>query len=74
MSDYIALSIIRGSVEAGSALPGAPVVDDGLGSRPVRRSVRRSLATTLRSAATVERRLADRLDPAPACRPASARA
>ena len=72
MSDYIALSIIRGSVEAGSALPGAPVVDDG--SRPARQSVRRSIATTLRSAATIERRLADRLDPAPACRPASARA
>jgi hypothetical protein len=34
--------------------------------------VRRSLATTLRSAAAVERRLADRLDPA-VCRPVAAR-
>lgn len=73
MSDYIALSVIRGNAsEAQSALPGAAVVDDGYTPRPARRPVRRSLAATLRSAASVEHRLADRLDPA-VCRPAAAR-
>jgi hypothetical protein len=65
MSDYIALTINRtseGSL-AQSALPGAPVVDDGLRVRPVR-PVRRSLAATLRAAASAERRWADRIDPA----------
>jgi len=73
MSDYIALSIIRGNAsEAQSAQPGAPVVDDGYSPRPARRPVRRSLASTLRSVASVEHRLADRLDPA-VCRTATAR-
>jgi hypothetical protein len=67
MSDYLALTTIRhGAFEATSALPGSPVVDDGV--RPVAvetaRPVRRSLAATLRAAASVERRWADRLDPA----------
>jgi hypothetical protein len=74
MSDYIALTINSnaGASLARSAGPDAPVVDDGFDSRPARRTVRRSLATTLRSTAAVERRWADRLDPA--CRPATARA
>jgi hypothetical protein len=72
MSDYIALTINSnaGAALARSARPDAPVVDDGASTRPARRSVRRSLAVTLRSTAAVERRLADRLDPA--CRPAHA--
>ncbi len=75
MSDYIALTINSnaGAALARSARPDAPVVDDGRGTRPARRPVRRSLATTLRAAAVFERRLADRIDPA-ACRPATARA
>jgi hypothetical protein len=74
MSDYIALTINSnaGAAVARSARPDAPVVDDGLGTRPARRPVRRSLATTLRTAAAGQRRLADRLDPA--CRPVHARA
>ena len=74
MSDYIALTINSnaGAAVARSARPDAPVVDDGLGTRPARRPVRRSLATTLRTAAAEQRRLADRLDPD--CRPAPARA
>lgn len=65
MSDYIALVINRipESTLAQSALPNAPVVDDGFRVRPAR-PVRRSLAATLRAAATVERRWAERLDPA----------
>jgi hypothetical protein len=68
MSDYIALTINR-TAEASlaqSALPGAPVVDDGFRERPARavRPVRRSLAATLRAAASAERRWADRIDPA----------
>ena len=72
MSDYIALTINRnaGAALARSAGPDAPVVDDGFRTRPARRPVRRSLASTLRTAAAAERRLADRLDPA--CRPAHA--
>lgn len=74
MSDYIALTINSnaGGALARSARPDAPVVDDGPGAGPARRSVRRSLAVTLRNAAALERRLADRLDPA--CRPAPASA
>jgi hypothetical protein len=74
MSDYIALTINSnaGASGARSARPDAPVVEDGLSTRPDRRPVRRSLATSLRAAAAVERRLADRFDPA--CRPAPARA
>ncbi|GAA2732825.1 hypothetical protein GCM10009867_09570 [Pedococcus aerophilus] len=74
MSDYIALTINSnaGAALARSARPDAPVVDDGHATRPARRPVRRSLATTLRAVAVAERRLADRLDPA--CRPAAARA
>lgn len=68
MSDYLALAINSRGKDglAQSALPDAPVVDDGRAERPVRttRPVRRSLAATLRSAARVERRWADRLDPA----------
>jgi hypothetical protein len=73
MSDYIALTINSnaGAALAQSALPDAPVIDDGHSQRPARRPVRRSLATTLRSVAAVERRLADVLDPA-VCRPAAA--
>jgi hypothetical protein len=68
MSDYIALAINRnteGSL-AQSARPGSPVVDDGFRERPARavRPVRRSLAVTLRAAASAERRWADRIDPA----------
>jgi hypothetical protein len=72
MSDYIALTINSnaGAALARSARPDAPVVDDGAGTSPARRPVRRSLASSLRSVAAVERRLADRLDPA--CRPAHA--
>ena len=75
MSDYIALTINSnaGAALAQSARPDAPVVDDGLSTRPARRTVRRSFATTLRSTATVQRRWADRIDPA-VCRPATARA
>jgi hypothetical protein len=75
MSDYIALTINSnaGAALARSARPDAPVVDDGRGSRPARRTVRRSRATTLRAAAVFERRLADRIDPA-VCHPATARA
>ena len=74
MSDYLALTINSnaGAALARSARPDAPVVDDGPRPRPARRPVRRSLATTLRSVAAVERRLADRLDPA-VCRPLAAR-
>ncbi|HET8768983.1 hypothetical protein RKE38_12720 [Phycicoccus sp. M110.8] len=66
MSDYLALTTIRlNGSEATSALPGAPVVDDGWHPAPVAaaRPVRRSVAATLRAAASVERRWADRLDP-----------
>ncbi|QGN57823.1 hypothetical protein [Nostocoides sp. HKS02] len=66
MNDFIALSITRSigdASEARSALPHAPVVDDGYAPRPAR-AVRRSLATTLRTAAAVEHRWANRLDPA----------
>jgi hypothetical protein len=63
MSDYIALTAVRlASSEALSARPDAPVVDDGYVERPARQ-VRRSLAATLRTVASVERRWADRLDP-----------
>ena len=74
MSDYIALTINSnaGAALARSARPDAPVVDDGRSASPARRPVRRSLATTLRTAAAGQRRLADRLDPA--CRPAHASA
>ena len=66
MSDYIALTINSnaGAALAQSARPDAPVVDDGLSTRPARRPMRRSLATSLRAVAVFERRLADRLDPA----------
>ena len=67
MSDYIALTAVHlAGSEARSARPDAPVVDDGYTERPDRgtRPVRRSLAATLRSVASVERRWADRLDPA----------
>lgn len=67
MSDYLALTTIRHHrSEAASALPGAPVVDDGWRPAPLAtaRPVRRSVAATLRAAASVERRWADRLDPA----------
>jgi len=73
MNDFVALSVIRGQAsEAGSARPGAPVVDDAVAVRRSRGALRRSLATTLRVTATVERRLADRLDPV-ACTPVAAR-
>jgi hypothetical protein len=64
MNDFIALSITRmaGASEARSALPQAPVVDDGYTPRPAQ-VVRRSLAATLRTAAAVEHRWANRLDP-----------
>lgn len=64
MNDFIALSITRmaGAGEAQSALPQAPVVDDGYAPGPPR-VVRRSLASTLRTAAAVEHRWANRLDP-----------
>jgi hypothetical protein len=39
-------------------------VDDGYHPRPAAQVVRRSLASTLRSAAAVEHRWANRLDPA----------
>ena len=70
MSDYIALTINSnaGTALAQSAQPGAPVVDDGVRTRPARRTVRRSFATTLRTTASVQHRWADRIDPA--CRPA----
>jgi hypothetical protein len=66
LNDFIALSIIRktGADLPQSALPQAPVTDDGYTPRPVRQGVRRSLATTLRTTASLERRWADRLDPA----------
>jgi hypothetical protein len=68
MRDYIALVINRNTEAtlAHSARPGAPVVDDGFRERPARavRPVRRSLAATLRAAASAERRWADRIDPA----------
>jgi hypothetical protein len=65
MSDHLALTTIRHHrSEAASALPGAPVVDDGWRPAPATRPVRRSLAATLRAAASVEHRWADRLDPA----------
>lgn len=71
MNDFIALTTIRrgGVSEALSARPDAPVVDDGYAAKPAPvaaapRGVRRSLAATLRAAAKVERRWADRLDPA----------
>ncbi|HEV7196620.1 MAG TPA: hypothetical protein VGN19_11825 [Pedococcus sp.] len=67
MNDFIALSIIRtisGATDAQSALPNAPVVDDGFTPRPARQVMRHSLAATLRSAAAVEHRWANRLDPA----------
>ena len=72
MSDYIALTINSnaGAALARSATPDAPVVDDGFTTRPARGTVRRSFATTLRSSASVQRRWADRIDPA--CRPAAA--
>jgi len=72
MSDYIALTINSnaGAALARSARPDAPVVDDGVGTWPARRSLRGALAGSLRSIAALERRLADRLDPA--CRPAAA--
>ena len=72
MSDYIALTINSnaGAALAQSAQPGAPVVDDGVRTGPARQAVRRSFATTLRSTASVQRRWADRIDPA--CRPAHA--
>jgi len=65
MSDYIALTINSnaGAALARSARPDAPVVDDGVSTRPARRTVRRSLATTLRGTASVQRRWANRLDP-----------
>jgi hypothetical protein len=70
MNDFIALSIIRthpgATTPAQSALPNAPVVDDGVTARPAGRVVRRSVATTLRSAASLEHRWANRLDPAAA--------
>jgi hypothetical protein len=72
MSEHIALTAIRGIQDAQSARPWAPVVDDGFSPRPARRTVRRSVAATLRLAAVVERRWADRLDPA-AARPLVAR-
>jgi len=63
MSDHIALTAVHlAGSEARSARPDAPVVDDGYAERPAR-PVRRSLATTLRTVASVERRWADRLDP-----------
>ncbi len=72
MSDFVALAAVHGASEAVlSARPDAPVVDDGWSPRPARRSVRRSLASTLRSAAQTERRWADRLDPV--AQPAAAR-
>ena len=67
MNDFIALSFIRtiaGTSDARSALPNAPVVDDGYTPRPTRQVMRQSLAATLRSAAAVEHRWANRLDPA----------
>ena len=67
MNDFIALSITRtigNASEARSALPDAPVVDDGYTPRPAGQVVRRSLATTLRTAAAAEHRWANRLDPA----------
>jgi hypothetical protein len=71
MSDYVALPAVRSAAQdVLSARPDAPVVDDGWRPRPARRTVRRSLATTLRTAAQAERRWADRLDPAS---PAAAR-
>jgi hypothetical protein len=71
MHDLVALSIIQGQAsEARSARPDAPVVADAVGGRRSH-GLRRSLATTLRTAATAERRFADRLDPV-ACTPAAA--
>jgi hypothetical protein len=73
MNDFVALSVIRGQAsEARSARPDAPVVDDAAGVRHSGDTLRRSLATTLRITAAVERRLADRLDPA-VCTPVAAR-
>ncbi|WP_270888612.1 hypothetical protein [Pedococcus sp. 5OH_020] len=66
MNDLIALSIIRSTSASGlaqSALPQAAVTDDGYAPAPNGATVRRSLATTLRSVASLERRWADRLDP-----------
>jgi hypothetical protein len=63
MSEYIALTAVHlAGSEARSARPDAPVVDDGRAHRAAR-PVRRSLASTLRTVASVERRWADRLDP-----------
>ncbi|SDO71931.1 hypothetical protein SAMN04489867_0406 [Pedococcus dokdonensis] len=72
MSDYIALTINSnaGASLARSARPDAPVVDDGFTTRPSRRAVRSSFATTLRTAAAAQRRWADRIDPA--CAPVRA--
>jgi hypothetical protein len=71
MNDLIALHIVSSGTEAQSARPGAPVVPDEVGAHRSRQSVRRALAATLRTAASAERRWADRLDPA--CTPAPAR-
>lgn len=64
MNDLVALSINRSSHGglAQSALPDAPVVEDGPAGRPAR-PVRRLLATALRATASTERRWAERLDP-----------
>lgn len=73
MNDLIALNVIHTrAVEAQSARPDAPVVwDEVPADRPSRQVLRRSLAAALRTVASVERRWADRLDPA--CNPAPAR-
>jgi hypothetical protein len=60
MFEYVALAAVRPlTSDALSAQPWAPVVDD----RP-RRRARAAAAATLRSAASVEHRWAERLDPA----------
>jgi hypothetical protein len=73
MNDLIALNLIHTAAsEARSARPGAPVVPDLEAARaPSRQLLRRSAAAVLRTTSSMERRWADRLDPA--CHPAVAR-
>lgn len=62
MSDLIAFMINRYNAEARSALPNAPVIEDGYRKRRGR-PLRGLLAATLSTAASAACRWADRLDP-----------
>src|SRR5262245_36766248 len=63
LSDLIAFMINHYNSEALSALPDAPVIDDGYREPRTRRPVRGSLAASLNAAASAACRWADRLDP-----------